>query len=101
MGKLPIYPERLHAENLSTDGGQRGVHYEDTGNHTDGLVTDLVLDDKQTFKRVFIGPHTSDQQFANSIPFVALDGTFLLSCWKLTLLLAIGRSGNNESWLIA
>ena len=35
------------------------------------------------------------------MPFIALDGTYLRNCFKQTLLLAVGRNGNNESWIIA
>ena len=35
------------------------------------------------------------------MPFVALDGTYLRNCFKQTLLLAVGRNGNNESWIMA
>ena len=53
------------------------------------------------FRRIFISPHISEQQWIHSIPFIALDGTYLRNCYRQTLLLAVGRNGNNESWIIA
>ena len=89
--KLPIYLERLYKANLHD--------FEDIDQ--DGLVTELVKTENATFRRIYIGPHTANQQYAHSLPFVALDGTYLRNCFKQTLLLAVGRNGNNEGYIIA
>src|SRR5580692_1577657 len=56
--RLPTYLERLKDANKSEDDPE-------------GPVTDLVTEDG-VFKRIFIGPHTSEQAFAMSVPFIAL-----------------------------
>ncbi len=89
--KLPIYLQRLHEAN----------RHEGQEPYNDELVTDLLLTEAEVFRRVFIGPHTSRSQYVHSLPFVALDGTYLRNCFKQTLLLAVGRNGNNESWILA
>jgi len=86
--KLPIWLERLRKEN----------HNED---ETCDLQTDLLLTEDHVFRRVFVGPHTARAQWIHSMPFIALDGTYLRNCFKQTLLLAVGRNRNNESWIIA
>jgi hypothetical protein len=64
------------------------------------LQTDLLLTKDHVFRRVFVGPYTVRAQWVYSMPFIALDGTYLRNCFKQTLLLAVGRNGNNESWII-
>jgi len=68
---------------------------------SDTLITDLLTTEDDVFRRVFIGPYTSEQQFVHSMPFIALDGTYLRNCFKHTLLLAVGRNRNNKSWILA
>jgi hypothetical protein len=85
--KLPAYLERLKEANKSEDDPE-------------GPITDLIIEDG-IFKRIFIGPHTSEQAFAMSVPFIALDGTFLVNCFKKTLLTATGRTANGKIILLA
>ena len=92
--KIPEYLKRLHTANRHHENGE-------DYNSSDDLVTDLLLTDGHVFRRIFIGPYISEQQWIHSIPFVALDGTYLRNCYRQTLLLAVGRNRNNESWIIA
>ena len=92
--KIPEYLKRLYTANRYYENG---VDY----NGSDNLVIDLLLSEGHVFCRIFVGPHISEQQWIYSIPFVALNGTYLCNCYRQTLLLAVGRNGNNESWIIA
>ena len=69
FAKLPIWLERLRKEN----------HNED---ETCDLQTDLLLTEDHVFRRVFVGPHTARAQWIHSMPFIALDGTYLRNCFK-------------------
>ena len=91
--KLPIYLYRLQEANRHRGQGPDEEAYD--------LKTELLLSADNVFRRVFVGPHTSRSQYVHSIPFIALDGTYLRNCFKQTLLLAVGRNGNNESWIMA
>jgi hypothetical protein len=46
-------------------------------------------------------PDVAESIFANTLPLILFDGTFFLNAYNQTILLAIGRDGNNESYLIA
>jgi hypothetical protein len=46
-------------------------------------------------------PGVAESTFANALPLILFDGTFFLNAYNQTILLAIGRDGNNESYLIA
>ena len=39
--------------------------------------------------------------FTNCLPLVLLDGTFFLNAYHQVILLAIGRDGENQPYLIA
>ena len=53
------------------------------------------------FKRIFICPSPSRQSFQFCREIVALDGTFIKSCFIQTLLLAVSIDANNEIVLLA
>ena len=79
--KLPAYLEQFKEANKLEDD-------------PNGPVTDLVEDG--IFKCIFIGPHTSKQAFAMGVPFISLDGTFLINYFKKTLLTTTGRTANGK-----
>jgi hypothetical protein len=88
--KLPLWLTRLHKEN-------RNHNNREDFNRSNRLVIDLLLTEDHMFRRIFVGPHTSEAQWVHSMPFVALNGTYLRNCFRQTLLLAVGRNGNNKS----
>jgi len=66
------------------------------------LYTNLsIRTDGETFHRIFICPYQSNTAFHDSLPFVSLDGTFLKTQFRQTLLFAVGRDLNNQIYLLA
>jgi hypothetical protein len=66
------------------------------------LITELTTTGpKSEFLRIFIGPHTTREQFIESVPFVAIDSCHLDNCFGCTLKLAVGRNSNGETYLMA
>jgi MULE transposase domain len=53
------------------------------------------------FYRLFIMPGVAEGTFTNCLPLLLLDGTFFLNAYHQTILLAIGRDGDNRPYLIA
>jgi hypothetical protein len=90
--RLPSYIEHLHAEGVPP-------LYE---HFMQPLITELTTTGpKNEFLRIFIGPHTTREQFIESVPFVALDSCHLDNCFGCTLKLAVGRNSNRETYLMA
>jgi hypothetical protein len=46
-------------------------------------------------------PGVAQGTFANSLPIIVFDGTFFLNVYNQTILLAVGRDGENRPYLIA
>jgi hypothetical protein len=75
--RIPAFLERLKYYNL-------------------GIITDFQTVGNR-FNRVFIRFPGSDYLFELSLPWTGFDGTWLKLCYKQTLLLAVGRDGNNKT----
>ncbi|KAI9684815.1 MAG: hypothetical protein M1829_000190 [Trizodia sp. TS-e1964] len=81
--KLPAYLNALKASNKE-------------------VYTNLsIRADEETFHRIFTRPHQPVTAFNDSLPFVALDGTFLKTQFRQTLLFAVARDLNNQIHLLA
>ncbi len=81
--KAPEYLERLRAENASD-------------NFYNGVVTDLLVDNKLYFQQVFVSSQTARSAFAFGMLFGTLDQTYIKTRFYQTLLLAVSRDGTNE-----
>jgi hypothetical protein len=68
---------------------------------TGDLQTDLKKTPDGKFQRLFIMPSVAESTFVNALPLILFDSTFFLNAYNQTILLAIGRDGNNEPYLIA
>jgi hypothetical protein len=64
--------------------------------YTNFVYIDYVEENKQ-FKRLYIQPSCAKSTFVNYLLLVLFDGTFFLNAYHQTILLAIGRDGNNCS----
>ena len=53
------------------------------------------------FQRLYIQPGCAESTFVHCLPLILFDGTYFLNAYRQTILLAIGRDGNNQSYLIA
>lgn len=66
------------------------------------LYFNITVDEQAyQFRRVFVCPAASKRAFAFGLPFLALDGTFLKTRFRQTLLVAVSRDTNNEGILLA
>jgi hypothetical protein len=69
--------------------------------YTNAVYVDYLNDHNGQFKRLYIQPGCTESTFVNCLPLVLFDGTFFLNAYHQTILLAIGRDGNNCSYLLA
>lgn len=67
----------------------------------EGFHVDFKTDPNNRFKRVFISPPHSAMIFEYSLPFLALDGTYIRNCFHQTLLVASCRDSNNNIFPLA
>lgn len=66
------------------------------------LYYDVTVDETSfQFRRVFVCPEPSRGAFVFGLPFLALDGTFLKTRFRQTLLVAVSRDTNNDGMLLA
>ncbi len=77
-------------------------YLEELSNTNEGVYHFLQVDEENfSFRRVFVCPQHACGAFVMSLPIVALDGTFLKTRFRQTLLVAVGRDGNNDAFLLA
>lgn len=83
FAQIPAYVERLHAENPTAH-----VHVS-------------INQETGRFRRIFICPAQSRESFRSCRHFIAVDGTFLKSRFRQTLLLAVTIDANGHNLLLA
>ena len=66
-----------------------------------GSVVDLVTDDRNQFKYLFVALNASIKGWMNCAPVVAIDGTFLMSKYHGTMFVAVCKSGDNHIFPLA
>ena len=86
---MPAYLRALHKANPPV------------GLNNSQLVTDYQSGTNDSFGRLYIQPGCIESTFIESLPMILLDATFFLNVYNQSILLAIGRDGNNRSYLIA
>jgi hypothetical protein len=87
--KLPVYLRALYKANPPI------------GLNNNQLVTNYQSGTNNSFGQLYIQPGCIEFIFIESLLMILLDATFFLNTYNQFILLAIGRDGNNQNYLIA